>query len=122
MMEPMIGIWWLVRDAVVAVREMPEAVLSIDGWRDTAAGHFDCWERLRHNRPDLATFEYTDFTRGRVLLHDSDQCFVLYGGREFLNSVPLQRRIAREFGLERRKTQILHDGHYDKATPLLDGF
>lgn len=117
-----VGIWRQVRDEVIAIQEDPETVRPVDGWRDSAAGHFECWERLQCTRMDLAPFEYTEFPRGRVLLRDSDQCFVLYGGREFLNSPLMQRRIVAEFGLEHRKTRVTHDRHYDKATPLLPGF
>jgi len=117
-----IGIWWLVDGRILCTREPADTVLAVNGWRDTSIGHFEHWEILKTSQVELAHHDYTDFPRGRVLFREADQNFVIYGGDKLLRDPELQNQIAYAFGLDRNKTKIAHDKHYDNAFPLLDDF
>lgn len=118
--NPQIGIWWIVKDKVEACFLDPNTVQFIDGWKDISISHFDYWNETLKSRLSLPYDEYTDHPRGRVLLKQNDNSFVVYGSSDFFKNNLQKQFVLKAFNLKNQNVKFCHDSHYDQAVPLLE--
>jgi hypothetical protein len=122
---PQVGIFWLVNDG-------PHRVFVMDGTPITMAetygdclthsrGHYELWERwsiagaawLRQNGYPtvIASTEYDDHPRGRIVYEVPRKLFVLYADRRIQRSLQI-RELEEAFGLQRQQVVVRSDSHY----------
>lgn len=104
---PKLGIWWVVKEAVVAFqvdfRDVPVVGVS----RDSDLLHFQLFDKL------ALSGEYTDYERGRVVFLVKPAKFAIVGSKSLLTRKDLVVKIAREFHLPMSNLAIVADSHYD---------
>jgi hypothetical protein len=83
-------------------------------------GHYEVWEELRkHETKDrsgpaslIATDEYEEWPRGRVVYSSPNDQFVLYADAQILSRPDLLTTIHERFGLPVDRTELKRDSHY----------
>ena len=122
--EGKVGIFWLVPDAgvrhLVARATTLGAAETYGDFLTHPEGHFEVWEAwqafgaaglARHGLPAaIATYEYEDFPRGRVVLHRPERRFIAYADRRLHGSAMTARMLA-AFDLP-EGTRLKADAHY----------
>jgi hypothetical protein len=134
MSEPSLGIFWFVVDAASAAhllaRLCPLPAAEPYGDRLTAPhGHPGTWEAWRRHvlplpmpalRPVIATTEYDEWPRGRIVSDGAAAHFIVYADRQLLLPARLARIIA-TFALPPERTMAHTDPHYSRARRLPHG-
>jgi hypothetical protein len=131
-----VGIFWAVQEkgstAVLLDHRCPISEAESYGDMLTCPhGHYEVWEQWRtkagSNRPGLdlliATDEYEEWPRGRIVYSSPGKCFVLYADAQILSRPDLLAIIHERFGLQAdrtRMTQPKRDSHY-VSTRRLEG-
>jgi hypothetical protein len=76
---PEVGIFWLIDDKLA------------DGKNDHAA----LWTTLQRHLPQWKGLEYTDYPRGRVLFHSTEEVFLVYSSQAIINAAATMSKPAR---------------------------
>jgi len=130
-----VGIFWAVQEkgsaAVLLDHRCPIAEAEPYGDMLTCPhGHYEVWEQWRknatHDRAGLdlliATDEYEEWPRGRIVYSSTRDCFVLYADAQILSRPDLLTIIHERFELpaDRTKTtQPKRDSHYVSTRRLV---
>lgn len=104
---PKLGIWWIVKEAVVAFQVEFRDVPVVGVSRDSDLLHFKLFDKL------ALPGEYTDYERGRVIFLVKPAKFAIVGSHNLLAQKDLVVKIAREFNLPMSNLAIVADSHYD---------
>lgn len=128
-----VGIFWAVREkrsaAVLLDHRCPISDAEPYGDMLTCPhGHYEVWEQWKRNArkdqsdpaPLIATDEYEEWPRGRIVYSSLRDHFVLYADKQILNRPDLLTTIHERFGLPADRTQAKRDSHY-VSTRRLDG-
>lgn len=91
-----------------------------------AHGHYEFWEEWRNGArpvPDgfaslVATSDYEEWPRGRVVYDPGNQRFILYADAQILRRPSLVKAIRAIFGLPPDRTSTKSDGHYRSTKRL----
>jgi len=73
--------------------------------------HYQYWNILQKNYPELKILEYDEVPRGRVIFSKEENMFLIYMDRA-LFSEKIKQKILREFALDKTKTRFGTDMHY----------
>jgi hypothetical protein len=119
--QPCLGIFWCVAGVLVIDRSMLDEGEPYGDCLTHAAGHYERWEnwralgveRLRTTSfPDrIASTEYDEWPRGRIVYETVAQRFVLYADRR-LQTRSLIDALKTAFGLHEAKVIVMSDPHY----------
>jgi hypothetical protein len=120
-----VGIFWAVQPkespAVLLDHRCPIAEAEPYGDMLTCPhGHYEVWEQWRRttgkDRPGLdsflATNEYEEWPRGRIVYSSPEDHFVLYADAQILRRPDLLAAIYERFGLRPYRTHEMGDSHY----------
>jgi hypothetical protein len=117
----MVGIFWVVGDALVAAGCSIAEGEQAGDWIDYPGGHADYWERwqeagaawlTQHGLPAaILSSEYDEHPRGRIVFDRRGGCFLLYADRRLQTPATITR-IRQAFGLGEQTTRVLSDPHY----------
>ena len=126
--DSFVGIFWAVQEkgstAVLLDHRCPISEAEPYGNMLTCPhGHYEVWEQWRNNarndRPGLsfliATDEYEEWPRGRIVYSSPHDHFVLYADAQILSRADLLVIIHERFGLLADRTQLappMGDSHY----------
>jgi hypothetical protein len=132
--ESFVGIFWAVQEkgsaAVILDHRCPISEAEPYGDMLTCPhGHYEAWEQWRKNaRNDrsglaflIATDEYEEWPRGRIVYSSPHDHFVLYADAQILSRPDLLTIIHEKFGLPADRTQITQtkrDSHYVSSRRL----
>jgi len=118
---PSVGIFWKIRNVLVIDRSSLEQAEPYGDCLTHAAGHYERWEewqRLgatglqRLGYPvEIATTEYDDWPRGRLVHEVPRARFVLYADRRIQNSPAISALIG-AFALGGQTVVVESDSHY----------
>jgi hypothetical protein len=129
--DSFVGIFWAVRE-----NRSPVTLLihrcSLNGAEPygrvltCAHGHYEVWEQLRNaTRPVqarfaslIATSEYEERPRGRVVYDPGCESFILYADPQILQRPGVVRAIRETFGLPADRTGSKGDAHYRSSRKL----
>lgn len=122
---PLLGIFWGVRNGghiqlVTDTTPLAEGE-RYGGFLTHSGGHFDVWEAWRKLGPAglakrglpavIASYEYEDFPRGRVVYHTLTRRFTVYADRR-LQSRAMVASILDAFRVLPQQCSIRSDEHY----------
>jgi hypothetical protein len=89
-------------------------------------GHYDVWSEWQVNGPPdptlrsvIASNEYEEWPRGRIVYDTKSSRFILYADRQILCRPELLDALRAEFQLPKRRTETKPDGHYRSTRKLL---
>jgi hypothetical protein len=84
-------------------------------------GHYETWDHWRRDRTvDAAlraivgSYEYEDWSGGRIVFDRSRDLFILYADRKLLTRAMIAR-IATQFHLQAERTEVTSDFHYQST-------
>ena len=103
-----VGVWWHLRDRLLACRQSVEGIEGPGGLLDTDLSHDAVWPVVRQELGCTEETEYFDVPRGRVLFDARQLSGVIYHG----NATPREvlQQLARVFGMARWDER--RDEHY----------
>lgn len=102
------GIFWFVRDEMIADKYVYEAVTADRDFMDYPSSHFDMWEKLSKSRfPDA---DFATFPRGRLLYFVKEGRYCLY--LDPCITECQTERLLSSYGLEKNEVCIARDEHY----------
>lgn len=118
---PAVGIFWRVDGILVIDRSPLEEAEPYGDCRTHAAGHYERWQewqalgvpslRAIGYPKSIATTEYDDWPRGRIVYEVVPQRFVLYADRR-LQKPEIIAALKRAFGLGDAEVFVRSDLHY----------
>jgi hypothetical protein len=119
--EPAVGIFWRVGDVLVVDRSTLDSAEPYGDCITHAAGHYERWDgwqalgtaRLVANGypAAIASTEYDEWPRGRVVYENPSRRFVIYADRR-LQSREIVDALKNSFGLCSAETVVKSDSHY----------
>jgi hypothetical protein len=119
--QPSIGIFWRVNSVLVIDRSILDEGEPYGDCITHAAGHYERWEDWRAQGaeqlrasgfPDrIASTEYDEWPRGRIVYETLAQRFVLYADRR-LQTPGVIDALKTAFGLHEAKVIVMSDPHY----------
>jgi hypothetical protein len=131
-----VGIFWAVQErgsaAVLLDHRCPISEAEPYGDMLTCPhGHYEVWEQWRTNARNersglaflIATAEYEEWPRGRIVYSSPHDRFVLYADAQILSRPDMLTIIHERFGLRvdrKQTTQTMPDSHY-VSTKRLEG-
>lgn len=131
-----VGLFWRVGEAagpavLVSVGIGLDAAEPYGAFLGHPGGHCDIWEGwrrlgvgglLRQGLPAcIASHEYEDFPRGRIVYHCPTRSFTVYIDRR-LNAPAQRRAIVSRFGLSAQTVRFAFDPHYRTARRSAEGW
>ena len=118
---PEVGIFWLIDNKLVA-DSIPWRQADIHGgFYNGKNDHAALWTTLQRLLPQWKGLEYTDYPRGRVLFHSTEEVFLVYSSQAIFNSPKVRAMILAEFKLPLAATKFAADYHYENVIPpMLD--
>ena len=69
--------------------------------------------------PQWKGLEYTDYPRGRVLFHSTEEVFLVYSSQAIVNNPGVRAMILAEFKLPFAATKFEADYHYENVMPSM---
>lgn len=89
-------------------------------------GHYEVWEQWRNQATNdrsglallIATDEYEEWPRGRIVYASPHDRFVLYADEQILRRADLLNIIHERFGLPPDRTEMKRDSHYISSRRL----
>lgn len=118
---PAVGIFWCVGGALLIDRSVLAEAEPYGDFLTHAHGHYERWEEWQAlGGPGLvakgypvviASTEYEEWPRGRVVYETMQRRFILYADRR-LQRPEVIILIKKAFGLEQVETVVLSDSHY----------
>jgi len=79
-------------------------------------------DQLQRLLPQSKGLEYTDYPRGRVLFHSTEEVFLVYSPQAIINSPGVRAMILAEFKLPLGATKLEVDYPYEDVMPsMLEG-
>ena len=116
---PEVGIFWLIDNKLVA-DSIPWRQADIHGgFYNGKNDHATFWTTLQRLLPQWKDKEYTDFPRGRVLFHSTEEVFLVYSSQAIVNSPDVRATILAEFKLPLAATKFETDYHYENVMPSM---
>ena len=116
---PEVGIFWLIDNKLVA-DSIPWRQADIYGGFYTGKNdHATFWTTLQRLVPQWKGLEYTDYPRGRVLFHSTEEVFLVYSSQAIVNSPGVRATILAEFKLPLAATKFEADYHYENVMPSM---
>jgi hypothetical protein len=116
---PEVGIFWLIDNKLVA-DSIPWRQADIHGgFYNGKNDHAALWTTLQRLLPQWKGLEYTDYPRGRVLFHSTEEVFLVYSSQAIVNSPGVRAMILAEFNLPLGATIFEADYHYENAMPCV---
>jgi hypothetical protein len=122
-----VGILWQVERALIVDRSTLEEAESYGDCLTHAAGHYERWEQWRRlGAPRLAALglpaqiastEYDDWPRGRIIYEKSARRFVIYADRR-LRAPKIIVAMETAFGLDGSEAVVKSDLHYASVDRL----
>jgi hypothetical protein len=129
-----VGIFWAVPEkretpVILAHRCSLKEAEPYGGMRTCPHGHHEVWEHWRggtKGRPDaaaslIATSEYEEWPRGRIVYDAERDRFIIYADGQILRRHDLLAAIHERFGLPRGCAEARPDDHYRGARRLARG-
>jgi len=119
---PQLGIFWVCNGQVFGrARPLAEGCERWPGLLDSPDDHIAVWEdrTLKKAHPDLASLDYTEVPRGRVIFSIKDNRAIIYLD-EVLSSAAVRKRIRVFFGLHSTPVTWEGDPHYTTDPQKLD--
>jgi hypothetical protein len=127
--EPSVGIFWRVADVLVIDRSTLAEAETYGDCITHARGHYECWQewqalggtRLVANGypAKIASTEYDEWPRGRVVYETPAKRFVLYADRH-LQRPEIVEALKTIFGLTTADVVVKSDLHYRTNSASLD--
>lgn len=119
----MIGIFWVYQGMVFGQAEpITAGTEAVAGLVDSNLGHVELWDKMaaaRRSYPELASMEYQDVARGRVLWQRKGDCHRVCLDKS-LFSPAIRSAIAQFFDFDVSKAVWKTDSHYTTAIEDLD--
>jgi len=119
--SPAVGIFWRVNGVLVVDRSTLDEAEAYGDCITHAAGHYDRWEEWRvlgaarlasiGYPGHIASTEYDQWPRGRIVYEVPTQRFVLYADRR-LQKPDTVDALKTAFGLIQAKVMVRSDAHY----------
>jgi hypothetical protein len=109
---PEVGIWWYWNGKILAYREPWTAVVDDGGFLCTEVEHIKHWRFIQDVYPELKSYKYDDFPRGRVWYRKSDNRFSITCSEEFSKDRVGLKAVRDNFDLNNRRFQIVVDKQY----------
>ena len=119
--SPTVGIFWRVGDVLVVDRSTLDEAEPYGDCITHAAGHFERWEEWQASGSArlvskgypaaIASTEYDEWPRGRVIYETLTRRFVIYADRR-LQSREVVDALKQAFGLGAADTVVRSDSHY----------
>ena len=110
---PQVGIFWILPEELLAFGVAYTEGEKYGGFINTPDGHYETWGKLTKVSGKLPE-DYTSYPRGRIVYRITDQKFLVYLNRKYLNNTRIKNRIIREFRLPVDQTIFRPDRHYEK--------
>ena len=85
-----------------------------EGYSNGFESHDNAWPVLQKALPELASLDYPDIPRGRVVAIKRID-FVLYASRAFIRDNKKVEAVLRKFCLHRATATLIPDEHYEKS-------
>ena len=128
MSDPSVGIFWRVGGVLVTDRSTLAEAEPYGDCLTHAAGHYERWEQWRKlgatrlaalGLPaQIASTEYDEWPRGRIVYEKPARRFVLYADRR-LQTPDVIAAVRSAFGLDNSEAIVRSDAHYRRARPAL---
>ena len=116
---PEVGIFWLIDNKLVA-DSIPWRQADIHGgFYNGKNDHAALWTTLQRLLPQWKGLEYTDYPRGRVLFHSTEEVFLVYSSQAIVKSPGMRAMILAEFKLPLGATIFEADYHYENVMPSM---
>ena len=116
---PEVGIFWLIDNKLVA-NSIPWRQADIHGgFYNGKNDHGALWTMLQRLMPQWKGNEYTDFPRGRVLFHSTEEVFLVYLSQAIVKSPGVRAMILAEFKLPLAATKFEADYHCENVMPSM---
>lgn len=109
--EPKVGLFFVMNGKPVVYGLPWTEVPSLAGFRTSALGHPEFWERLRADGMAPNDSPYEECPRGRVNFEDSSGRFTLFADQCIIRNKRLVRAIIHRLKLP-NSTRALPDDHY----------
>jgi hypothetical protein len=77
------------------------------------------WTTLQRLLPQWKGLEYTDYPRGRVLFHSTEEVFLVYSSQAIVKSPGVRAIILAKFKLPLAATKFEADYHYENVMPSM---
>lgn len=119
--QPCLGIFWQVAGVLVIDRSILDEGEPYGDCLTHAAGHYERWENWRALGPErlratsfpdlIASSEYDEWPRGRIVYEKLTKRFVLYADRR-LQTPGILDALKTAFGLHEAEVIVMSDPHY----------
>lgn len=111
-----VGIWWFVKDTVIALRETIENVQE-DSFMCVEQEHVKVWpfvqKEYSESFPDILDVKYNEVERGRVWWSPGEKRFVITCSKNIKENPKAIQKIKEWFGIENKMCLVRNDPQYD---------
>ena len=111
-MEPRVGIFWLVNQNVLIDTTLLSAAEEYDHFKIHSGNHISVWENFQQNGTAPREMEYEEAPRGRVMYNAKGQRFTLLADKCILKDKRIVSKIMSEMSLPSKNTDKGTDSHY----------
>ncbi|MBJ6802762.1 hypothetical protein [Geomonas propionica] len=109
-----VGIYWFITPSEILQDSVPRTEGDDDGdFVNGPSGHYEFWEHLKTQIPNLKGTEYDRVPRGRVIYSKKDSTFLVYGSTETISNPQRRLIIERDFRLRGERVKYIQDSHYE---------
>ena len=118
---PCVGLFWRVGACLLVDRTPLESAEPYGDRLTHFTGHYEFWEALRAKGlrglraasypPEMATTEYDEWPRGRVVYEAPEARFAVYADRR-LKAPAIIGAVVLAFGLDASRYEVRSDSHY----------
>jgi hypothetical protein len=91
---------------------------SVNGFSDLPTSHYEYWDRVQAEIPELKIYEYEDIPRGRVVLKSENSQYIVYSSKVLVKDKTFRNRIIKAFCLPMNHTTFVSDLHYENPDTI----
>src|SRR5438552_17650634 len=117
-MEPRVGIFWLVNQNLLIDSTLLSAAEEYDHFKIHSGNHISVWEKFQQNGTAPHEMEYEEAPRGRVMYNMKIRRFTLLADKCILKDKRIVSKIMSEMNLPSKNTDKGTDSHYRCFTCL----
>ncbi len=116
---PKVGIFWYYKKSLVVNCQRVDLVDNIDGFLDFHTSHYDYWNTVCTEIPELGIYEYEEIPRGRVVMKSEDSLCIVYSSKALINDKDFKSKIIEKFSLPIKNTSFVSDQHYEDPNTIV---
>ena len=115
---PKVGIFWYYKNNLIVNCQRTDMVKNIDGFLDLPTSHYDYWNNVCSEIPELRIYEYEEIPRGRVVMKSEASQYIVYSSKSLAKDKDFRIKIIKKFSLPPNNTSFVSDLHYEDPNKI----